>query len=1259
MTPFYDYFVNKFKNTVTLKFELIPQRETLANIEKNDILSKDDNLALSYAKMKKTIDEYHKWFIDLSLSDVKLSLLDDYFKQYNMKKDVRDNDYLSFLKNQLRREISNAFSDGEANKYYTNLFNEKLLKLDLPKWINEFRPDLYMDDSFKSHTTYFKGFNENRKNVYTHEEICTSIAYRLINENLPKFIDNINLYNNIKNVVDFSPVLSELEEVLQGETLDEIFTINYYNKSLTQIGIDFINTIIGGIGNENGKKIKGLNEYINLYNQKQKDKNKRVGKFKVLYKQILADKTSVSFKPNGFENDTELLDSINSFYRSVLESNEKDGVTVNILEGIKAIFNDISSYDLHEIYIKRDVLSDISNKLYDDYTVSNLAISAYYDNNIDTNFVKKITKKNISEDSLNKELSKKDKWNKENISIHLLEECLDAYVQTLDVDDKIRIKHTPNIITSYLKNNFNDIVDDIKTQYGNVVDILNAPLTEPLKDSKRVISLLKSFMESIIKLQRNMKIFMCGDISNKDVNFYTDIDYLNSELLPSINLYNNTQSYITTKPYSTEKIKLNFGNATLLDGWDENKEYDNSSIMFKKDGGYYLGIMNQNNTTNIFDIGNFPISDSKDGSYEKMIYKQVSGANLAFPKCFFGKDYLPLPKDIERIRNTSSHTKKGKPRDGYKKADFVLEDCHLLIDYFKSCLKNYDGWDVYDLKFSETSTYNDISDFYKEFDHQTYKISFVNVPDEYINEKVSNGELYLFKIHNKDFSEHSKGMPNLHTIYWKMLFDEDNINDVVYKLNGSAEIFFRKASIKQENMVVHPKNHPLKTKNPTVYKTSTYPYDIIKDKRYTVDKFMFHVSICMNYKAEGKENINHEVNAHLQNNPDVNIIGIDRGERNLLYVSVINQKGEILEQKSLNNIVDEKTGVVTPYHTILGYREKERAESRQNWTGIGNIKETKSGYLSKVVSVITKMMIKHNAIIVMENLNNGFKRNRIHIDTQIYQAFEEKLIKKLNHLVFKNKDKNEIGGALKALQLSCKFISHNKLGTQSGFVYYVPAWNTSKIDPTTGFVNLFKTKFTNMVETKKFFANFDSIKFNANKNRFEFSFDYKKFTNQVGNSKSNWVLCADNTTRYSYNHNKKAQEEVKLANELCLLFENNDIEYKNGQNLIDYIVSDNNSTFYKRLVYLFNTLVSLRHNNGIKGDGGKDMIISPVENENGVIFNSDNALPSQPSDADANGAYHIALKGLWILNKINKTTDLSKIKLAISNNEWLHFAQNI
>lgn len=32
----------------------------------------------------------------------------------------------------------------------------------------------------------------------------------------------------------------------------------------------------------------------------------------------------------------------------------------------------------------------------------------------------------------------------------------------------------------------------------------------------------------------------------------------------------------------------------------------------------------------------------------------------------------------------------------------------------------------------------------------------------------------------------------------------------------------------------------------------------------------------------------------------MNVIGIDRGERNLIYISVIDNKGNIIEQKSFN-----------------------------------------------------------------------------------------------------------------------------------------------------------------------------------------------------------------------------------------------------------------------------------------------------------------------------------------------------------------------
>ena len=55
--------------------------------------------------------------------------------------------------------------------------------------------------------------------------------------------------------------------------------------------------------------------------------------------------------------------------------------------------------------------------------------------------------------------------------------------------------------------------------------------------------------------------------------------------------------------------------------------------------------------------------------------------------------------------------------------------------------------------------------------------------------------MYLFQIYNKDFSDYSKGTPNMHTLYWKALFDERNLADVVYKLNGEAEMFYRKKSI--------------------------------------------------------------------------------------------------------------------------------------------------------------------------------------------------------------------------------------------------------------------------------------------------------------------------------------------------------------------------------------------------------------------------------------------------------------------------------
>ena len=73
-----------------------------------------------------------------------------------------------------------------------------------------------------------------------------------------------------------------------------------------------------------------------------------------------------------------------------------------------------------------------------------------------------------------------------------------------------------------------------------------------------------------------------------------------------------------------------------------------------------------------------------------------------------------------------------------------------------------------------------------------------------------------------------------------MLFDERNLSNVVYKLNGEAEMFYREASIGDKEKITHYANQPIKNKNPdNEKKESVFEYDIVKDKRLPKGNFHF------------------------------------------------------------------------------------------------------------------------------------------------------------------------------------------------------------------------------------------------------------------------------------------------------------------------------------------------------------------------------------------------------------------------------------
>lgn len=1212
----------------TLRFELKPIGKTLDHIEQKGLIVQDEQRAEEYKQVKKIIDSYHKEFITMCLKGLKLNMI--YLERYeSLARDVhRDEAEFDKVKAALRKQIVEAFKQGGS---YNDLFKKELIQKHLPEFV-ESEEEKKMVANFSKFTTYFTGFYENRKNMYSDEEKSTAIAYRLIHENLPLFLDNMRSFRKIaeSEVGElFANIEVRFEEYLNVEHLAEMFELDYFSDTLTQEQIAVYNSVIGGRTLDDGTKIQGINEYVNLYNQQHKEA--RLPLLKPLYKMILSDRVALSWLPeNPFESDEEMVEAIKEMCQSL-----KEVLMGN--DGLRNLLLNIDLYDIEHIYIANDLgLTDISQQMFGQYDVYASAIKQKLRQDVKQS-PKERREPELFEERINRLYKSTKSFSIADLNSHTdANHTIESYFKQLGAYDR-EGEQRINLFTQIEMAQI-EATDILAGKHGNI------------SQSDKEIAILKGLLDAYKSLQHFVKPLLGhGDEADKDNEFDAKLREAWNALDIVTPLYNKVRNWLTRKPYSVEKIKLNFENAQLLGGWDVNKESDCTSVLLRKDGFYYLAIMDKK-SNHAFDSDEFPC----DGKcYEKIDYKLLPGANKMLPKVFFSKsridEFAPSKEIVEAYKN-GTH-KKGK--------DFNLAHCRRLIDFFKRSITKHEDWKNFPFVFSPTESYEDISGFYREVEQQGYMLSFRKVSESFINQLVDEGKLYLFKIWNKDFSEYSKGMPNMHTLYWKMLFNEQNLADTVYKLNGQAEVFYRKRSLDMADTTVHRASQPLVNKNALNKKRhSTFDYDIVKDRRYTVDKFQFHVPMTMNFKAIGRDNINSEVLNIIRNGGIKHMIGIDRGERHLLYLSLIDLKGNIVKQMTLNDIVNEYNGntYATNYRDLLAEREGNRTEARRNWKKIENIKEIKQGYLSQVVHIISKMMVEYDAIVVLEDLNMGFMRGRQKIERSVYEQFEKMLIDKLNYYVDKQKRIDEAGGLLHALQLTSKFESFKKLGKQSGCLFYIPAWNTSKIDPVTGFVNLFDTRYVNADKAREFFSKFDSIRYNDAKNWFEFAFDYNKFTEKAKGTRTRWTLCTWGTRIRTFRNpaklNQWDNEEVVLTDVFKKAFDEAGIDIHS--NLKEAICTLTEKKHLESLMHLMKLLLQMR--NSIT-NSEIDYLLSPVADENGHFYDSRTCDDTLPKDADANGAYNIARKGLWAIRTIQESSETERPNLALKNQDWLRFAQ--
>jgi hypothetical protein len=1226
-------FVNQYTLQKTLRFELVPNPITkkileIESAKKSFLNDRERNKARE--ELKEMLKELDNEFIQEALRDFQFSKQDlqELWEKYKKdKKSIQDKD-LKKLESKIEKRFS-CFSSSKYGKIkFTkqNILSEKVIKILKEKYKDNQQKQKIID-LFDRFTTYITDLKQNRENYYKAEGKTSQFATRAVRDNLIRFFDNKFIFEN-KYSQNFG--FSEEEK--------KIFLLSYYNGCLLQKGIDRYNELVGNLNSK-------INQYILKHKNNHDFKKSDYPFFKKLDKQIVSSKDVR--KSIEINDDQELIECLDCFYR----------FAQGIIPAIKKLWQKFfePERELGKIYLPRNKANRLSYYFFGDWS---LLSNVYGRGEKKQEFVsfRKIKEYLQDFDNLefrkltaNQDIIKKEKDNFANF--------IDAWKYEGEVlfSDK---KEKSIFIFPEGKKEFKSLVDLEKGFLEKVnwfrKKIENKEKISDKEESKFKMA-VKDYLDRVLDIFRLVDNFYLKEeqrnkipVEELDSEFYKFFDEYQEKIsdFNPYKYYDEFRNYLTKRNVVADKIRIAFDEGQLLGGWDLNKEKKKLGLIFRKNGNYYLGIINKKKDKNIFDKNKHPEAFVESSKWEKMEYKLLGDLKRQIPRIAFSeknRDIFGYNSEIQKIKEEYDQLQNSKKenRDNWHKK-FNKRKLIKLISYYQKVLEFHPERykENYKLSWKKPKEYNSLGEFYDDIDKQMYRIKFVNVSDDYLEEKVVKGELYLFQIFNKDFSSYkeSNSKENLHTIYFRELFSEENLKNPIFKLSGGAQIFFRDKL----------EEYQIKTKKDKKGKT------VIDRPRYAKDKILFHLPIELNYKAGKANKFNQKINKFLASNPDIKILGIDRGEKHLLYYSLIDTNGKILKSGSLNKIkIGDKE---IDFHQKLRERAKEREEARKSWQSITQIKNLKKGYISLVIKKIADLAINENAIIVLEDLNTPFKQKRGGIfEASIYQQFEKALIEKLNFYVDKEKKNHR-----RAIQLTAPFTTFERIDKQSGIIFYVPANYTSVTCPECGWRQRLYLKYKNINQAVKDFERIKVI-YEPTKDRFVFEYGFEVKDNKKKNSFKGIDKIYSDVERLwwnpKYNENGKYGRIEKLGlgeitKELKNVFKEMEIDYHQEGNLSEQLTSKTDKKYskhWRELYWLFRMIAQIRNLDRENDEENKDFILCPA-----CHFDSRDKNTLIPN-GDANGGYNIARKGIILLQRI--TANPQKPILTISNRDWDEFVR--
>lgn len=1185
----------KHEITKTISAELKPFGNT--NISDLKIyIDKDENLCGQRQNAIKVLDERHKAFMSNTINaKLDFTTLESLLMQRTHTKKEQNKERKSLCEQLI--EFLESQNEAEFEMLAKASTPSKLIK-DINRAAGKTIECLA---PFANFATYLSDYNTARKNIYAKNNKAGSLGCRIITENFSIFIKNKHKYQKliseyasiVKDVVDNLPELSDI--ILKFASTKDYMTFS------VQDNIVKYNAIVGEI-----------NKNINLYIQQNPDAKKSPKKLhmKKLFKQILFDSESLFVVAPKITKEAELKELINTLWEEIIEHGK-------VLDEVMELLKNIGKYDLSEIYITK-----------------NTAIKLMHWNYNDGPYVRSIAK---------------------NITSNI--------VPISDVVEHIGLETYLQPMSGYKK--------DALLSYSAIKSF------DKIMNNRVAVEHIHCFMNSLNDFRRIAEFITIDKSLLSDDEFYDTYTELKGIMRLVSKVYNTVRNFINQRPKDiSKKMKLVFGYADFMNGWDYDKIINNTygAAMFKKGNRIYIGLKPEN------DLFKEEIRQIREGeeTMQFVKYKQFN-PNQQIPRLFHKTEFIDKYTQ-ENPRTNIQQILDKKVAD--KEYEYTEEESAELIKYYIYCLIDSGYAEMYNIEFSDASKYKNINNFFETIKKSTYKIEFIDIPLSQIEDWIDNKRIFMFYVHTKDYQPGAYGSKELFTMFLEQLFSEDNLKSNIIRLCGASTVMFRKQTIKDP--YVHEKGSILLNKrdkdgNPIPSETylnlrdylngklskselskeevayldrikyKTAKEDIIKDRRYTEDKMFINLPITINKGCKLEIN---EFNKAMRQRAKY-IISLDRGERNLLYYTVMDFNGNIIEEGSLN-IIDGYN-----YQIKLSQLEKERKDEQRNWHATSQIKHIKNGYVGKAVYKICQLVIKYDgAIIAMESLNKTFcvKRDAA-IGPSVYQYFQNALLKKLSYLVMKDRKPTEEGGILNGYQLA---YCPNKIEdnpVQYGIVFFVNAGYTSKIDPVTGFTNQFKfDEYNTNEKATEFVKSFDYIRINDN-DVAEFKFKYSNFemfceSNKNKKDKNDeadevdkycereWN-CIINGSRIISKKNKETKfweyhnEDMRV--ELDKLCENYNISKDHGTDIKSEIlrICASKPAICKEFVSLIKKVMQLRNSNR---NTGEDYIISPAVDGSGTYDsrNPENAEKSLPINGDSNGSRNIGIKCIMYLNMLKE-----------------------